>query len=220
MLSANVTRDAGVIFKYLGLGHRPAAADLMLVFGTNDTRVASFAADLFHQGLAPTVLITGGMAHQHDLLATNWDASEAEVFADIMIARGVSRDTILLETEAMNTAENVRFARRIVEARGLEPRRLLSVVKPFMQRRVAATHVVEWPEMPVTITTWDSTFEDYCTADLTMEKVTNIMMGDLQRIWIYARRGFSAPQRIPAEVSEAFARLKESGFTRHLLPDE
>ena len=47
-------------------------------------------------------------------------------------------------------------------------------------------------------------------------KVTNIMMGDLQRIWVYAARGFSAPQQIPDDVKLTFHRLVELGFTEHL----
>jgi hypothetical protein len=46
------------------------------------------------------------------------------------------------------------------------------------------------------------------------------MMGDLQRIWVYARRGYSAPQHIPAEVQQAFHRLVELGFTRHLISED
>ena len=36
------------------------------------------------------------------------------------------------------------------------------------------------------------------------------MLGDLQRIWIYGRRGWSAPQRLPGEVMAAFTHLKRS----------
>jgi len=49
------------------------------------------------------------MAHQGDLLATNWDKTEAEVYADEAVALGVPRERIVLEPRAMNTAENVRF---------------------------------------------------------------------------------------------------------------
>jgi hypothetical protein len=192
----------------------------MIVLGTNDTRVADFAAAHYHQGTAPMLVVTGGIAHQGDLLATDWNRPEAEVFADILIAQGVPGDRILLEPEATNTAENIRFSRRLITARGLAPARIALVMKPFMQRRVLATHVVEWPEMPATIVSWTCTFDEYCTVPgLEPDKIANIMMGDLQRIWIYAERGYSAPQRIPAEVREAYLYLKGAGFTRHLIPE-
>jgi len=207
------------IFDYHHLNHRPLAADVMLVLGTNDTRVAEFAAELYHAGLSQKVVVTGGLGHQNDLLATNWGRAEAEVFADILVFRGVPRDKMMLETQALNTSENLAFSRRVVEAAGLTPR-ILIAVKPFMQRRVMATHAVVWPEIPASTASWPGTFDDYCNDQLPPTKITNIMMGDLQRIWVYAARGFSAPQQIPDDVKQAFHRLVELGFTQHLIsPD-
>ena len=160
----------------------------MLVLGTNDIRVADHAADLFHQGLAPLVVITGGIAHQNDLLSTNGNRPEAEVFADSMLASGVPPTALLLEPYATNTAQNIRFSRHLLKTYALS--RILIVTKPFMQRRAYATHAVEWPEIPATMSSWPSTFDDYCThPDLDPVKVANIIMGDLQRLWIYSRLG-------------------------------
>lgn len=208
------------IFDYHHLNHRALAADVMLVLGTNDTRVAEFAAKLYHEGLSEKLVVTGGLGHQNDLLATGWDRPEAEVFADILASRGVPRDKMMLETQALNTAENLAFSRRVIEAAGLTPRNILIAVKPFMQRRVMATHAVVWPEIPASTASWPGTFDDYCNDMLPPAKITNIMMGDLQRIWVYAARGFSAPQQIPDDVKKAFHRLVELGFTQHLISQD
>jgi uncharacterized SAM-binding protein YcdF (DUF218 family) len=219
-MSPEAIEHARRIFDYHQLNHRPLPADVLLVLGTNDTRVAEFAADLYHAGLSETLVVTGGLAHQNDLLATDWDRPEAEVFADILSSRGVPRDSMVLETQALNTAENLVFSRRVVEAAGLTPRNILIAVKPFMQRRVMATHAVVWPEMPASTVSWTGTFDDYCNDMLPAAKVTNIMMGDLQRIWVYAARGFSAPQQIPDNVKQAFQRLVDLGFTQHLISED
>ena len=108
----------------------------------------------------------------------------------------------------------------MIEQRGLAPRNIVLAVKPFMQRRTFATHAVEWPEMPATVTSPVMTLDEYFTADLTAEKILHIMMGDLQRVWIYGRRGWSAAQRIPAEVRDAFEYLKDVGFTRQLIVED
>jgi uncharacterized SAM-binding protein YcdF (DUF218 family) len=208
---------ASTIFDFHQLGHKPLPSDAMLVLGTNDTRVATHAAHLFHQGLAPLLVITGGIAHQQDLLSTNWNRPEAEVFAEILLALGVPSTALLLEPKATNTAENIRFSRQLLAP--LNPSRILIVTKPFMQRRAYATHAVEWPEMPAIMASWPSTFDQYCThPDLDPVKVTNIIMGDLQRLWIYSRLGYSAPQRIPDAVMDAFNTLAALGFDRHLIP--
>jgi len=210
---------AETIWKFMEVGHTPVAADFMLVFGTNDLRVATVAAGFFREGLAPLAVTTGGIAHHGDLLATPWDRPEAVIFAEEMARCGVPADRILIEPCATNTAENVRLARALIEARpGPPPRNAVAVVKPFMQRRVLATMAVHWPELPFTLASWDSTFADYCTSDLPPEKVLNIMLGDLQRIWVYAARGWSAEQTIPVAVRRAFDRLVELGYRDHLLP--
>ncbi len=210
---------ARVIWKYHQLGHTPIPADVIIALGTNDLRVAEFAARLYAGGFGRLLVCTGGIAHQGDLLATPWDRPEAEMFAEVACRHNVPADRILLETEAINTAENIRFARRLLEQQAELPRNVVLAVKPFMQRRTWATMAVEWPEMPATVASPAMSLDDYFTAGLPPRKVIQIMMGDLQRIWVYARRGWSAPQQIPDEVLCAYAHLEKAGFTEHLLPD-
>jgi hypothetical protein len=59
--------------------------------------------------------------------------------------------------------------------------------------------------------------DEYFTSELPPEKIINVLLGDLQCIWIYARRGWSAPQRIPVEVLQACESLVALGFTKHLM---
>ncbi len=210
-------RLARIIWDYHQLGHEPVPAEAIVVLGTNDLRVAEFAASLYHRGYGRLMVCSGGNAHQGDLLATNWGKTEAEMFAGVAVERGVPCSAILLEPRATNTAENLRFTRELLRERGLTPRNVVLAVKPFMQRRVWATMSVEWPEMPATLASPKMTLDEYFTPELPPEKVIHIMMGDLQRIWIYARRGWSAPQRIPPEVKQAYAGLVARGFTRQLI---
>lgn len=190
-----------------------------MALGTNDLRVAEFAADLYHRGFGRMLVCTGGIAHQGDLLATPWTKPESEMYADIAIQRGVPVENIVLESRATNTAENIRFTRDLLNEKGVLPRNIVVVVKPFMQRRAWATLAVEWPEMPATVASPRMTLDEYFTSELTPEKITHIMMGDLQRIWIYAKRGYSAPQRLPNEVKAAYENLAAMGFTKHLISE-
>jgi uncharacterized SAM-binding protein YcdF (DUF218 family) len=212
-------QSAQVIWDYLHLDHKPIPAEVIVALGTNDLRVAEFAADLYFKGFGKRILCTGGTAHQGDLLATSWDRPEAEMYAEVIESRGVPCEHLILETRALNTAENIRFSRDLLEQLGLVPKNIVLAVKPFMQRRTWAHLTVEWPEMPATVTSPSMSLEDYFTSELTPAKVLNIMMGDLQRVWIYGRRGWSAPQRVPQGVLAAFERLKAAGFTQHLIED-
>ena len=219
-MTEEALRLARIIWDYHQLKHVPIPADVILALGTNDLRVAEFAAGLYLKGFGSMLVCTGGVAHEGDLLETKWEKTEAEMYADIAELRGVPREHILLETRAANTAENIRFGRELLAAREIRPNNIVIAVKPFMQRRVWATLVVEWPEMPATLASPEMTLDEYFTDELPAAKIINIMMGDLQRIWVYARRGWSAPQRIPDQVRNAYCRLAALGFTEHLIPDE
>jgi len=219
-MNEEVLRLARIIWEYHCVPQEAVAADVIIALGTNDLRVAEFAAELFLQGYGATLVCTGGVAHQGDLLETSWEKTEAEMYADVAIGRGVPRDKILLETRATNTAENIRFARDLLRQHEIRPRSILLAVKPFMRRRVWATLPMEWPEMRATLASPRMTLDEYFTRELAPEKIINIMMGDLQRIWVYARKGWSAPQLLPAEVREAYLKLAALGFTKHLIGEE
>jgi uncharacterized SAM-binding protein YcdF (DUF218 family) len=213
-------KSARIIWQYHQLGHKAIPADMIIALGTNDLRVAEFAADLYHQGFGKWLVCTGAIAHQGDLLATPWARTEAEMYAEIASRKGVPCERILLEKRATNTAENIRFTRELIGQSPVRPANVVLAVKPFMQRRTWATMAVEWPEMPATVTSPSMTLDEYFTSELSAEKIIHIMMGDLQRIWIYSRRGWSAPQHVPEEVLTAYHDLKSAGYSAHLLPEE
>ena len=210
---------ARVIWDYHQLHQEPVRGDVIIAAGTNDLRVAEFAADLFLRGYGSTLVCAGGVAHQDDLLATGWQKTEAEMYADVARSRGVPSDRILLENRSRNTSENIQFTRALLDELGFTQRRIVIAVKPFMQRRFWATLTVVWPEMSATLASPQMTLEEYFTPELDPEKIVNIMVGDLQRLWIYGQRGWSAPQIIPATVQAAYHRLVTLGFTKHLIPE-
>jgi uncharacterized SAM-binding protein YcdF (DUF218 family) len=211
--------QARVVWDYHCLEQTAVPGDIIIALGTNDLRVADFAADLYHRGFGTLLVCSGGVAHLGDLLATGWDRTEAAMYAEIAERRGVPRDHILLETQSTNTSENLSFTRQLLAQHAIAPKRIVIAVKPFMRRRTWATLQVVWPEIAATLASPRMTLDEYFTAELTPDRIINIMMGDLQRIWIYGRKGWSAPQAIPPEVDAAYQRLVELGFTKHLLPE-
>jgi uncharacterized SAM-binding protein YcdF (DUF218 family) len=219
-MNEEVLRLARVIWNYLSVQQEAVPADVIIALGTNDLRVGEFAAELFLRGYGAILVCTGGVAHQGDLLETSWEKTEAEMYADVAISRGVPRERILLETRATNTAENIRFARDLLSRREIRPRNIVLAVKPFMRRRVWATLPIEWPEMPATLASPQMTLDEYFTDELGPEKIINIMMGDLQRVWVYGRKGWSAPQPLLTEVRDAYLQLAALGFTKHLIAED
>jgi uncharacterized SAM-binding protein YcdF (DUF218 family) len=219
-ITEQILHAARIIWNYHQLRHKPIPADVIIALGTNDLRVAEFAAKLYHNNYGKILVCTGAIAHQGDLLATPWTRTEAEMYAEVAMRHGVPENRILLEKNATNTAENIRFARELLCRNNIHPDNVVIAVKPFMQRRTWATMAVEWPEMPATLASPEMSLDQYFTDELTPVKIINIMLGDLQRIWIYSKRGWSAPQRFPEEVISAYESLKAAGFTQHLIAEE
>lgn len=85
-------------------------ANIGFVFGTphHTDAHADRAADLWHRGLVPRFIVSGGVR-------TDQGGIEATEIAAKMMARGVPREAILLETAATNTGENVRNSLPILE---------------------------------------------------------------------------------------------------------
>jgi uncharacterized SAM-binding protein YcdF (DUF218 family) len=215
MACVSVDAWAKTLWDYHHVGHALEKADGILVLGSHDTRAAERGAELFLAGWAPLLLFSGRLG---GLTSGMWTRSEAEVFADVAAGMGVPRDRILVEARSTNTGENVDFSRQLLAEKGLRLRKAIAVQKPYMERRTLATFRQRWPELEVIVTSPQIAFDDYPTGTIGKDDVIHIMVGDLQRLIVYGRKGWSAPQDVPAEVLEAYERLVAAGYTRRLLP--
>jgi len=202
------------VWDYHQLNHTPVPSDCILGLGSHDLRVAERAADLYREGLAPLVVFSGGLGR---LTSRLWKEPEAVQFARVARQRGVPESAILVEGESTNTGENVRFTRKLLEERGMTPQSFIVVQKPYMERRAYATFRKVWPEKAALVTSPRVSLSDYPTDDVARDDLIHIMVGDLQRIRVYAERGFQIPQEIPTHVWSAYETLVELGYTRHLV---
>jgi len=213
--SSDVDRFARIVWDYHHVHHVLEPAECIIVLGSHDTRVAERAAELFRAGWAPLVVFSGNLGA---LTRGLWNRPEAEIFADVAAAAGVPRERMLIEDRATHTGENVDFSRELLARHGLHPRTAIAVQKPYMERRTLATFRTRWPELRTIVTSPVIEFDRYPTESISRVDVIHIMVGDLQRLIVYADKGWSAPQAIPAEVEEAYAALVAAGYTRRLLP--
>ena len=214
-MSQNETdKLAKIIWDYHHLNHSLQKSDIILALGSNDIRVAEFAADLYLQGFAPLLMFSGNVGA---LTKDQYTKPEAEVFADIARQKGVPDEAILLEPESTNTGENIDFSRRILAARGIYPQNFILVQKPYMERRAFATFRKRWPEKNLIVASPPISFSEYPNEILPRDKVINIMVGDLQRIKFYPRLGFQIAQEIPADVWQAYEKLVALGYNQHLM---
>lgn len=222
ILTPHILEQAQIIWDYMCVGEPIEPADVIIAFGTNDERVAEYAADLMLANVAPYLICTGGIAHVDDLLATGWDMTEAEMFQQIALRKGVPADKIILENQAPNTSKNLRFSLPLARAHGLRTDRILFVCKPYSERRIMSTAAIEWRDESIKYSAASApgNFADYFPSESAAIKHLHIMVGDLHRIAHYPALGLQTYQEIPDEVVYAFNTLVELGFDGHLVPNK
>lgn len=111
-----------------------------LVFGTRHG-VPHFAEEILslqRRGYFRNLIISGG-------LTGDSRESEASILYQTLLARGVPKDVMLLEDEAINTAQNVTFTREKVK--DIDIKDLLLIGKISSKRRYIMTVRKQWPEI-------------------------------------------------------------------------
>ena len=193
-----------VIWDYLCLNLKPQKADVIVGFGNFNEDIPRRAAELYRQGYAPKVLFTGGLGRNTTGLFAE---PEALKFARVAMECGVPEEDILLEDRSANTKENIDFTRELLERRGIPHDHILGVHQPFMERRIVAAMGVYWPEQSFTVTCPQVTIPEYLRRakdqGISENASISVIVGDFQRIELYAKLGYQLPQYIPPEAGHA-----------------
>lgn len=136
-----------------------APADAIIVLGCNVYQDngpspcirarAGHAADLYHQGLAPRIIATGGPTAQGPV--------EAVVLARVLMERGVPSGDIIREEDALNTIQNIHNSRDIMRERSWST--AILVTEPFHINRAALiardAGLTVYPSPAVETPNWD-----------------------------------------------------------------
>lgn len=214
MVTEEAIQLAQKLWNYHHMHHELKPSDCILVLGSHDKRVAERGAELYLEGFAPFILFSGGLGR---LTQDLWRQTEADLFAGIAMEMGVPKEAILIENRSTNTGENILFSQQVLKEKGMDPERFIVIQKPYMERRSFATFKKHWPEKEMLVTSPQIPFEDYATEEIPLERVINIMVGDLQRIKLYPQMGFQIYQEIPKDVWSAYERLVALGFDKQLV---
>ncbi len=86
----------------------PEKTDLIFTFGSRQVTAAHLAAQLYHDGRAPFIVITGG---ENRYTGHN----EADLFYRVLTDAGVPSEQIIIENRSTNTLENVTFALPLIK---------------------------------------------------------------------------------------------------------
>ena len=213
----NYLQPLQVIWDFLCLNQEPQKADVIVGFGNFNTDIARRAAELYLQGIAPKILFTGGLGRNTEGLLPE---PEAVRFAKVAIACGVPEEAIILEDKSKNTADNILFTKALLESLGVKHDHILGVHQPFMERRIQAAMGVYWPELSFSVTSPQVTIPEYLARakeqGVSENASVSVIVGDFQRMKLYAEKGWQLPQEIPEKCWEAFRELVAMGFDRQL----
>lgn len=192
-------------------------ADCIVGFGNYNCDIGIKAAELYREGYAKKVLFSGGLG-RNTLGFQN--IAEAERFAAAAVGCGMSSRDILIENKSTNSGENIAFTRRMLEENGIFPKRLIVVHQPFMEKRTAATFDIAWKDVEVLTTSPDTDiptfFEHAVRYGVTEKMVIEEVVGDFQRMELYAEKGWQSRQEFSKEAWDAFYELVSQGYDGQL----
>jgi len=205
---------AKILWDFNVMHHEVEKADVIIVLGSHDTRVAERGAQLFLDGMAPKILFSGGLGR---LTKDTWTDPEAEIFSKIAVQMGVPESAILIENKSTNTGENINFSMNFLEEHGIMLRSIILVHKPYMERRLFATWMKLFPDIKASITSPQISYDNYPNDLISKNDMINIIVGDTQRIKFYPDKGFMIDQKIPSNVWDAYEELVRRGYDKQLI---
>ena len=210
-------KNVQILWDFMHMHQNPEPADVIVGFGCYDEDIPRRCAELWHQGYAPYVCFSGGLGRNTSNL---WSKSEAERFAAIAMAEGVPENRIILENKSTNSAENLLFTPKVLAEAGIRAEKIIAVHKPYMEKRLWAAIQVYWPDVRAVYTSPQVTIEEHIAhaekVGMTAKGVIETLVGDVQRMELYAEKGYQAAVEIPEAVRAAFDALVEQGYTGQL----
>jgi uncharacterized SAM-binding protein YcdF (DUF218 family) len=209
-----ISHAVETLWNYHDLHHEPRATDVGIGLGSHDLSVATTTAELYNRGMFPLVVFTGANS---PTTAQRFPRGEAVHYREHAIELGVPADAILIDDAATNTGENITNTRRLLVAADQTPRTVTLITRPYQQRRAYATCRKLWPDVEPVCAATALPLDDYVASIGDEARVINMLVGDTQRIDVYAERGFAIPQPMPESVRSAMALLIDQGYTQRLL---
>jgi uncharacterized SAM-binding protein YcdF (DUF218 family) len=208
--TATDLRNARLLWDYLRLGVPARPAQCLLVLGGHDIGVADRAADLYHQGMAPLIVISGGSRAVPD---GSGSPTEADAIADVLLDRGVPKEALALDRLATNTSENFWLAAELLRDLGRDPATFLAVTKPNAERRTIATARRRWPRKTVAVTSQQTDFDQYLAGDIPPGRILSHLAGEALRLETYAATGLIDPgEPVPDTILHAARTLQAAGY--------
>ena len=213
-LPTAVRSDVEILWDYHDMHHEIRPTDVGIGLGSHDLGVATYTAELYHQGMFPRIVFTGANA---PTTIERFPRGEAVHYAEHATELGVPADAILIEPNATNTGQNIEFTRKLLADHSIAISSAVLISRPYQQRRAYATAKKLWPEIEIICASRPLPLDEYVADIGDADRVINMLVGDTQRIMIYPDQGFAIFQEMPAYVEAAYQRLIQARFATRLI---
>lgn len=118
-------------YSYLSEQDEPQASDYIYVFGAKTPLRIEKAIELYQQGLAPKIIVSG----RGPFYGNKQTTTEAGIYSAIAQAAGVPRSAIIVEDASITIPDNVRRTLNMMDANSMPYSSFILVNSPYTQRR-------------------------------------------------------------------------------------
>lgn len=207
-----------ILWNYMRLNQKLEKSDCIIVLGTADISVADVAVELYFKGYSNKIIFSGGLGK---VTSRIWKEPEANKFAKRAMELGVPEDKIYIENESTNTGDNFRFTKKLIEREKLDIHSCIVVCKAFDEKRAYAAFRKIMHEYKGIITSKDIECIEYYNKNKNTFEGENewvhVLVGDIQRMKVFAEKGWQIEVDIPSEVWEAYHELVKRGYDKYVI---
>lgn len=204
----NVLELAQILWDYHKLVKKSSKVDVIIGVGSYDIQTALHSAELFYKNVADKIIFTG---NSEGSVKRDWEKSDAEFFADKALELGVPSKSIFIDSKASNLEDNIEFSLQLVDTISSA----LLITKPNTLRSAITTAEILKPNINWFTSCFERDLTEPVTFNHTFEDLINEMVGDIQRIREYTRKGNKNQKALPVRVIKAYEDLRKLGYTKN-----
>lgn len=198
MQNEEVLQELQSVYDFLRCANeQKRKSDAIFVFGHIDARIAAHAASLWHQGIAPRIIVTGKGRKS----ITGFD-TEADFFASVIAENGVPESAVLRERKSLNTLENVIFGMDACHASGFFPTSLTLCAFPGLLRRSRATFAKQFPTIITSCSGPVIPLEEFVR-----DRIVRLL-AEFNRFDEYEKKGDIARVAVPVEIKKNVTHIR------------
>lgn len=214
----NKVENLKVIWDYMCLNQEVKKCDTIFGAGCHDLDIPKKCVELYKEGYADKIIFSGGLGK---VTTDIWNKPEAVIFKEVAIELGVPEKNIFVETESTNTGDNFRFTKKLIEEKNLNIQSFIIVTTPYAERRCYASFKAIMEDKECIITSYDNSFDNFIkekeNQEVSLDEKINVLVGDLQRMKVYAQKGWQIKQDIPDNVWNAYEELVSMGYDKYVI---